>query len=66
MYQNKAIINSIQKEIIDESDFLNLLSPKAFSYIEQIAQKAHEITVRNFGKNILLYIPHLCFNFLCK
>lgn len=34
-----------------------LLSPAAEAYLEQMAQKAHAITQRRFGKTILLYAP---------
>ncbi len=36
---------------------LTFLSPKTVPFLEQIAQKAHEITVRNFGKTMQLYTP---------
>ena len=55
--------DSIQKEILNNMDFLNLLSPKALNYIEEMAQKAHEISVKHFGKGILLYAPLYVSNF---
>ncbi|MCA6079607.1 MAG: 2-iminoacetate synthase ThiH [Endomicrobium sp.] len=55
--------DSIRKEILNNMDFLNLLSPKALSYIEEMAQKAHEISVKHFGKGILLYAPLYVSNF---
>jgi len=60
---DEMIKNSIQKEILDSMDFLNLLSPKASNHIEQMAQKAHEISVKYFGKCILLYAPLYVSNF---
>ncbi|MDR3281848.1 MAG: 2-iminoacetate synthase ThiH [Endomicrobium sp.] len=57
------VINSIQKEKIDKVDFLNLLSPKAMNHIEKIAQKSHEISLKHFGKSILLYAPLYVSNF---
>ncbi|MDR2666227.1 MAG: 2-iminoacetate synthase ThiH [Endomicrobium sp.] len=60
---DKMIKNSIQKEILDDMDFLNLLSPKASNHIEEMAQKAHEISVKHFGKCILLYAPLYVSNF---
>ncbi|MDR1721073.1 MAG: 2-iminoacetate synthase ThiH [Endomicrobium sp.] len=60
---DEAVKKSIQKEVLDDMDFLNLLSPKASNYIEEIAQKAHEISVKHFGKCILLYAPLYVSNF---
>jgi 2-iminoacetate synthase len=60
---DKMIKNSIQKENLNDLDFLNLLSPKALNYIEEMAQKAHKISVENFGKGILLYAPMYVSNF---
>ncbi|MDR1401138.1 MAG: 2-iminoacetate synthase ThiH [Endomicrobium sp.] len=60
---DKMVENSIQKEILDDMDFLSLLSPKASNHIEEMAQKAHEISVKYFGKCILLYAPLYVSNF---
>lgn len=38
-------------------DFLTLLSPIAENFLEEMAQRAHAITLQNFGKSILLYTP---------
>jgi 2-iminoacetate synthase len=38
-------------------DFLILLSPSAEQYIEEIAQKAHQLTLQRFGRVIQLYTP---------
>jgi 2-iminoacetate synthase len=38
-------------------DFMALLSPAASPFIEQMAFKAHRITLQRFGKTILLYAP---------
>src|SRR5215470_15612196 len=59
----KTIKNSLNKEILNETDFLNLLSPQAFTYIEDMAQKAHTIANKHFGKSILLYAPLYVSNF---
>ncbi|MCA6072672.1 MAG: 2-iminoacetate synthase ThiH [Endomicrobium sp.] len=60
---DEMVKNSIQKENLGEVDFLNLLSPKALNYIEDIAQRAHEISLKHFGKSILLYAPLYVSNF---
>ncbi len=54
---DEMVLNSINKKSLDKFDFLNLLSPRAKIHLEKIAQKAHEITVANFGYTINLYLP---------
>lgn len=44
-------------------DFWTLLSPGAVPHIEEMAQRAHSSTVRNFGKTIVLYTPIYLSNF---
>lgn len=55
--QDSDIENILCRDRINKMDFLALLSEKAEKYLEPMAAKAHEITVRNFGKNIVLYTP---------
>lgn len=38
-------------------DFKALISPAAATYLEQMAQKSHALTVQRFGKTIQLYAP---------
>ena len=38
-------------------DAVTLLSPAAAPYLEEMAQLAHTITVRRFGRTIQLYVP---------
>jgi len=47
----------LAKDRLKEEDFLVLLSPAANDYLEEMAQKAHQLTVQNFGKVIFLYAP---------
>ncbi|MDO8723016.1 MAG: 2-iminoacetate synthase ThiH [Syntrophales bacterium] len=54
---------ALQKERPGERDFLALLSDRADAYLEAIAQKAHELTLRNFGRVIHLYAPLYLSNF---
>ncbi|MGQ9677244.1 MAG: 2-iminoacetate synthase ThiH [Chloroflexota bacterium] len=42
---------------VDREGFLILLSPAAEHYLEPMAQRAHQLTVQNFGRVILLYTP---------
>ncbi len=44
-------------ETLDMTDFMALLSPAAGAYLEPMAQKAHALTQRRFGRTILLYAP---------
>jgi len=48
---------AIHKEHLGELDFLTLLSPKAQEHLEEMAQEAHKITIRNFGKTVTLFTP---------
>ncbi|WP_058485748.1 2-iminoacetate synthase ThiH [Defluviitalea phaphyphila] len=54
---DNQIIKSINKSKLNIEDFLVLLSPKASNYLEEMAQKAHKLTIQHFGKTILLYTP---------
>ncbi|WP_102347212.1 2-iminoacetate synthase ThiH [Bacillus sp. Marseille-P3661] len=58
---NEIKINDVQKvlqkDTLTEQDLLVLLSPAAETCLEQIAQKAHHLTVQHFGKVIGLYAP---------
>lgn len=48
---------AVSRENMGLSDFLALLSPAAGRHLEPLAQKAHETTMRLFGKTIQLYTP---------
>ena len=48
---------SLKKEHLNQYDFLNLLSQKAFSYIEEMAEISKKHKLRHFGKVIQLYLP---------
>lgn len=47
----------IIKNHLTERDYLALLSPAAENYLEEMARKAHRLTVQHFGRVILLYTP---------
>ncbi len=51
------ILRAIDKDGLDKYDFLALLSPSAEGLLETMAQRAHSLTTRHFGKAILLYTP---------
>jgi len=45
------------KDRLTPTQFLSLLSPAVSDYLEDMAKKAHRITLKNFGKTIQLYTP---------
>lgn len=46
-----------------DTDFLALLSERAEDHLEAMAQKAHLLTLRNFGRTIQLYTPMYLSNY---
>lgn len=48
---------ALSKEHLDVDDFMALISPAAAPYLEQMAQKAHRLTLERFGRTISMYIP---------
>lgn len=59
------VLTAISRENLSERDFLALLSPAADNYLEEIARRANEITIREFGRTIQLYTPLYLSNY-CK
>src|SRR3989338_8966441 len=55
--KDQDIERAITSDKLTSEDLLALLSPKAYSHIEKMAQAAHRITLQHFGKAILLYTP---------
>lgn len=66
-YLNKIEKNDVEqvlaKEEVSMQDFIVLLSPIAELYLEQMAEKAREITLRHFGRTIQLYAPIYASNY---
>ena len=54
---------AIETDRQDENKFLALLSPVAENYLENMAQKAHNLTLRHFGRTIQLYTPMYLSNY---
>ncbi|WP_371370676.1 2-iminoacetate synthase ThiH [Sporomusa aerivorans] len=54
---NVDIQRIIGQERLTVFDYLALLSPTAEKHLEAMAQKAHRVTVQQFGHTILLYTP---------
>lgn len=57
------IERAIDSEGQDINQFLALLSPCAENYLEGMAQKAHSLTIRHFGKTVQLYTPMYLSNY---
>ena len=47
----------LAKDNLTEDDFLALLSPVASNFLEEMAEKAHKLTLQNFGRVMLMYLP---------
>jgi 2-iminoacetate synthase len=54
---------SIHSEAQDPERLLALLSPAAAELLEPMAQRAHALTLRHFGRTIQLYTPMYLSNF---
>ncbi|MFO7751890.1 MAG: 2-iminoacetate synthase ThiH [Desulfobacteraceae bacterium] len=54
---DRDILESIQKEKLGISDFLNLISPEAENFLEPMAARARETTIQYFGRVIQLFAP---------
>ena len=60
---DEHIVRAINKEKLDEYDFLTLLSERAEKHLEEMAQKANRLTLQHFGKVIFLYTPMYLANY---
>ena len=60
------VLAALNKDTLQPADFLTLLSPAAGEHLEGMARKAHDLTLRYFGRavNIFtpLYISDVCTN----
>ncbi len=48
---------AIYADHLSPLDYLSLLSPQADHYLEEMAQRAHQLTQQFFGKTMLLFTP---------
>ena len=51
------VLSSLNKEKRSTSDFINLISPAAAEFLEEMAVQSNRLTQKRFGKTIQLYIP---------
>lgn len=56
-FKQQDVKTAINKEKLSALDLLALMSPAAEPYLEQMAQKAHLLTVQHFGRVIFLFTP---------
>lgn len=56
-YTEEDVMRVLEKESMDSEDFKALLSPAALLFLEQIAEKARNVTRRYFGNSIYLFTP---------
>jgi 2-iminoacetate synthase len=59
IYQTTSleVERALAKTKRDLDDFLAMISPAAQSYLEQMAQMSHTLTIKRFGKTIQMYTP---------
>ncbi len=57
------VLRIIQKDGVNEMEFLALLSPKGEKYLEPMAEKSQRLTLQHFGKIIFLYTPMYLANY---
>ncbi|MGX7667230.1 2-iminoacetate synthase ThiH [Flavobacterium pedocola] len=59
IYQTSAkeVEIALSKNKRNLDDFLALISPAAQQYLEQMAQRSHQLTKKRFGKTIQMYAP---------
>ena len=53
----KDVERALQSEKCSLEDFKALISPQAEPFLEQMAQRAHQLTKERFGKTLQFYIP---------
>lgn len=56
-YTDLDVKRVLSKRRQSPEDLMVLLSPAAEPFLEEMAQKSHELTVQHFGKTILLFNP---------
>ena len=62
-FSSGEVERSIHSDAQDPERLLALLSPAAEKFLEPMAQQAHALTLRHFGRTIQLYTPMYLSNF---
>lgn len=52
-----AMLDKLERHWLSPEDFLVLLSPAAEGHLEAMAQKAHALTLRYFGRAVSIFTP---------
>jgi len=55
--RDEDVTRAIQKNNLDIYDFLTLLSPRAEAHLEEMAQRANNLSLQHFGKSVIVYTP---------
>ena len=53
----EQVFSALQKNVLQPEDFLALLSPAAAPHLERLARRAHELTLRFFGRAVHIFTP---------
>lgn len=56
-YTKQDVLRALGRETLTVEDFKALLSPAAFPYLEEMAQRAQQETRKHFGNSIYLFTP---------
>ena len=56
-YTAGDVIRALNKDVLEPYDFGALLSPAAFPFLEQMAQRAQLETRKHFGNSINMFTP---------
>jgi len=62
-FSGQDVERALEAEVLTPIGLLALLSPAAEPYLESMAQKARQLTVKHFGKAITLFTPLYLANF---
>lgn len=62
-YNSDDVLAAIKSENLSEKDFGALLSPAAEQYLEQIAERAREETMKHFGNTVSIFTPLYASNY---
>lgn len=57
------VLSALQSPKRNLDDFMALVSPAAEPFLEEMAQKSQQLTLKRFGKTIQLYVPLYLSNF---
>lgn len=60
---SQTVQRAIQSNAEDPENLWALLSPAAEGFLESMAQRAHALTLQNFGRTVQLYTPMYLSNF---